>query len=78
MNLGYQKIKMKITYIEIDNICYRYYYDISKKIIAETKENGGKELPGKPVFKLYDTYGFPLELTKKNCAIDSDCHSTQL
>ena len=34
-------------------------------LIAETKENGGKELPGKPVFKLYDTYGFPLELTKE-------------
>lgn len=29
---------MKITYIEIDNICYRYYYDISKKKIAEIKE----------------------------------------
>ena len=29
---------MKITYIEIDNVCYRYYYDISKKIIAEIKE----------------------------------------
>ena len=38
MNLGYQKIKMKITYIEIDNICYRYYYGIGKKIIAEIKE----------------------------------------
>ena len=29
---------MKITYIEIDNACYRYYYGISKKIIAEIKE----------------------------------------
>ena len=29
---------MKITYIEIDNICYKYYYGISKKIIAEIKE----------------------------------------
>ena len=29
---------MKITYIEIDNVCYRYYYGISKKIIAEIKE----------------------------------------
>lgn len=34
-------------------------------LISETKEKGEKQLPGKPVFKLYDTYGFPLELTKE-------------
>lgn len=33
--------------------------------LIETKENGGKELPGKPVFKLYDTYGIPNRIDNK-------------
>src|SRR5699024_3968441 len=38
---------------------------LSDSTLDETKKEGGTELPGKPVFKLYDTYGFPLELTKE-------------
>lgn len=34
-------------------------------LIAKTKEAGQSILPGKPVFKLYDTYGFPFELTEE-------------
>lgn len=34
-------------------------------LIAETKQAGQDTLPGKDAFKLYDTYGFPFELTKE-------------
>ena len=33
--------------------------------IDELKENGGKVLDGEKAFKLYDTYGFPIELTNE-------------
>jgi len=38
--------------------------DILNEMIAEMKENGQKVLSGKNAFKLYDTYGFPLDLTQ--------------
>lgn len=34
-------------------------------LISETKAANKDILPGAPVFKLYDTYGFPMELTKE-------------
>ena len=37
-------------------------------LIAKVKAEKGTVLPGKPVFKLYDTYGFPLELTEEYAA----------
>ncbi len=34
------------------------------KVMADTKENNKTEVSGDIVFKLYDTYGFPLDLTE--------------
>ncbi|RPI36108.1 MAG: alanine--tRNA ligase, partial [Nitrospiraceae bacterium] len=33
-------------------------------IIAAMKKTGGKIIPGEELFKLYDTYGFPLDIAK--------------
>ncbi|MCI8511566.1 MAG: alanine--tRNA ligase [Lachnospiraceae bacterium] len=43
----------------------------------EMKKNSGTTLPGADAFKLYDTYGFPLDLTKeileeRNFVVDED------
>ncbi len=39
-----------------------------EEMIAETKARGETMLRGRDAFTLYDTYGFPLELTKEICA----------
>lgn len=39
-----------------------------EEMIAETKARGEKVLRGRDAFTLYDTYGFPLELTVEICA----------
>ena len=51
--------------------------DILEGYIAEAKKNGNSKLSGQQVFTLYDTYGFPIELTEEiagdaDCTIDSD------
>jgi len=38
--------------------------EIFESIIARLKQEGRKEIPGEDAFKLYDTYGFPLDLTR--------------
>ncbi|ODJ57642.1 alanine--tRNA ligase [Brochothrix thermosphacta] len=38
---------------------------ILEKLITDAKAAGTKELPGEAIFKLYDTYGFPVELTEE-------------
>lgn len=38
---------------------------ILKSMIAKEKQAGGHTISGSDVFKLYDTYGFPLELTEE-------------
>ncbi|MGN0435500.1 MAG: alanine--tRNA ligase [Wujia sp.] len=50
---------------------------ILKDYIAEIKESGSDILSGENAFKLYDTYGFPLDLTKEileeeNIAVDEE------
>ena len=42
--------------------------NILEDIIADLKEEGITEIPGKKVFTLYDTYGFPKELTAEIAA----------
>ncbi|WP_408954798.1 alanine--tRNA ligase [Natroniella sp. ANB-PHB2] len=39
--------------------------NILDEIIAELKEDGSGQIPGDKVFMLYDTYGFPVELTEE-------------
>lgn len=38
------------------------------ELIADTKAKGQKEIDGAEAFKLYDTYGFPVELTREYAA----------
>lgn len=45
--------------------------DILKDYISESKEQGKSVLSGEQAFKLYDTYGFPIDLTKEILAENS-------
>jgi len=38
------------------------YFD---QVVRETRDQGGTILPGNKVFKLYDTFGFPLDLSQE-------------
>ena len=39
--------------------------EILSTVIKQAKAEGKNEIPGSEVFKLYDTYGFPVELTEE-------------
>ena len=38
--------------------------DLLNKLVEETKRGGGAVLNGREIFRLYDTFGFPLDLTQ--------------
>ncbi len=38
--------------------------DLFEKVTERVRNEGGNAIPGKEVFQLYDTYGFPLDLTQ--------------
>ncbi len=41
--------------------------DMLTKIIADQKATDGTQISGKDAFRLYDTFGFPIELTEEYC-----------
>jgi alanyl-tRNA synthetase len=38
--------------------------ELFEKVAGKVKSQGGNTIPGEDIFKLYDTYGFPLDLTQ--------------
>ena len=69
----YPTVKEKQDFIEkvIKNEEERFHetlhegLTILSDVIKKQKEKGNKQIPGEDVFKLYDTYGFPVELTEE-------------
>ena len=39
--------------------------NLLNSVIADAKKSGNKQIDGRTAFKLYDTYGFPVELTRE-------------
>ena len=54
-----------LTEIKIEEIRFRETLDRGEKLLDELISSGQKMITGFKAFELYDTYGFPLELTKK-------------
>jgi alanyl-tRNA synthetase len=55
--------------------------EIFNEVVDRLKRSGEKTIPGKDVFKLYDTYGFPVDLTallarERGLEIDEDGFNT--
>lgn len=69
----YPEVKDKTEFIQkvIKNEEERFHetlhegLNILAAIIKKEKENGSETISGKDVFRLYDTYGFPVELTEE-------------
>lgn len=57
--------------------------NILNSYIEDAVKNNDKKIKGEDAFKLYDTYGFPLELTieiaeEKNCSVDKEEFENQM
>ncbi|MGB8657517.1 MAG: alanine--tRNA ligase [Candidatus Zixiibacteriota bacterium] len=57
--------------------------ELFEKVAEKVIKEGGKTIPGEDVFKLYDTYGFPLDLTsvmaeERGLGIDMDKFNTEM
>ncbi|NSL50194.1 alanine--tRNA ligase [Calidifontibacillus erzurumensis] len=69
----YPEVKEKTEFIQkvIKNEEERFHetlhegLSILSEVIKTAKESGSTVIPGKDVFRLYDTYGFPFELTEE-------------
>lgn len=73
MNAFYPEVLKQKDYIEtvIKTEEERFHETLNEglgilhSILKKEKENGSQVFPGKEVFRLYDTYGFPKELTEE-------------
>ncbi|HKM18191.1 MAG TPA: alanine--tRNA ligase, partial [Limnochordia bacterium] len=73
MQVGYPELKDKQEYIHrVVDLEERRFYEtldqginILQEIIANHPARGPRVIPGTDVFRLYDTYGFPVELTRE-------------
>jgi alanyl-tRNA synthetase len=73
MKDAYPELLASVEYIS--KVCLaeeeRFAYTLSSglrffdQVARETRETGGVVLPGDKVFKLYDTFGFPLDLSQE-------------
>ncbi len=69
MQENYQDLKNNIdlilTEIKIEELRFRETLDRGEKLLDELISSGQKLITGYEAFELYDTYGFPLELTEE-------------
>ena len=69
MQENYQDLKNNIdsilTEIKIEEVRFRETLDRGEKLLDELISSGQKLITGYKAFELYDTYGFPLELTEE-------------
>ena len=59
-----QAFMYKLLPVLIDNMGEAYPELVADKTMEDTKANGKTEISGKDAFTLYDTFGFPLDLTE--------------
>ena len=82
---GQQELITKVMKEEEESFLRTLATGISllENLIAETKKNGLDVLPGEKAFTLFDTYGFPLDLTQLICSengltVDEDGFNTEM
>jgi len=76
MRVGYPEVVEREAYIRriIETEEQRFHQTLSQgleileEVFAAAERDGRRVLPGEDVFRLYDTYGFPLELSREIAA----------